>query len=342
MPKIVVTRNIGPDAMSLFDSSPFEIVVNPDDAAAPRAWVLKHLADPDVQGICVMHADTVNQEFLDHCNPNLKVISTLSVGFDHIDVAGANKKGIKVGHTPGVLSDAVADITTMLVLMTMRRVEEGVQLVKSGEWPSLPWGPFVMCGPSISADNLTISFLGFGRISHEVLKRLLVFTSKSSPPTILYHSSRARENQADLDADFSRDFGLSVKRVEVDELAAKADILVVLCSMNKDTINLVNSTFLQKMKKSAILVNAARGPIVNSEDLAEALDNGTIYGAGLDVITGEPHVKADHPLVLSKRCVVLPHMGSADFDTRKKMASLCVRNAIAGASQVVLPAEVKL
>jgi glyoxylate/hydroxypyruvate reductase len=121
--------------MQVLADSGFEIIANPHDKPAPREWVLTHLADPDVHGICVMHSqaeDKVDAEFLAACNPNLKVISTFSVGFDHIDVAGANAKGIKVGHTPGVLSDSVADICTMLVLMTMRRVEEGIQLIKSG------------------------------------------------------------------------------------------------------------------------------------------------------------------------------------------------------------------
>lgn len=230
----------------------------------------------------------------------------------------------------------------MLVLMTMRRVEEGIQLVKSGGWPKLPWAPFVMCGPGLNHPNLTIGFLGFGRISECVVDRLLAFTNKAHPPTILYNSSRARANQAEIDANFSKRWNVKVTRGEKDDVAAQADILIVLCALTPETTNIVNKDFLGKMKKSAVLVNAARGPIVNSDDLNAALDQGEIFGAGLDVITGEPNVAPDHPLVLNKRCVVIPHMGSADYDTRNAMADLCVRNAIAGAEDKALPAEVKV
>jgi glyoxylate/hydroxypyruvate reductase len=116
----------------------------------------------------------------------------------------------------------------------------------------------VLCGPSISHPSLTISFLGFGRISHETLRRLLAFTSKSQPPTILYHSSRARPNQAEIDEGYTRDFGVQVRRVEIEELAEKGDVVVVLCSLTKETTDLVGKEFLGRMKKSAVLVNAAR------------------------------------------------------------------------------------
>jgi len=177
---------------------------------------------------------------------------------DHIDVKAAAAKGIKIGHTPGVLTAAVSDICVMLVLMTMRRVEEGIALVKAGEWPQVPWSPFVMCGPSISHPSLTLSFLGFGRISQETLRKLLVFTNRDHPPTIQYTSSRARPNQKEIDEDFTKEFGVKVERVEKDTLAANADVLVVLCDLNPSTKDLVNMEFLKKMKKSAVLVNGAR------------------------------------------------------------------------------------
>ncbi|GMK57180.1 hypothetical protein CspeluHIS016_0400140 [Cutaneotrichosporon spelunceum] len=344
MPKILITRNVGAEAMRLLKATRFELIVNPVDAEPSRAWVLEQIADPDVVAACIMHgqpSDRVDAEFLSHANKNLKVISTFSVGYDHIDVAAANARGIAVGHTPGVLSDAVADLTVMLVLMAMRRVEEGISLVKSGGWPQLPWAPFVMCGPGLGAPNLTIGFLGFGRIAECVVDRLLAFTNKSAPPRVLYTSSRAREDQAEIDAGFSSRWGVDVKRVEKDGLA-EADIVIVLCALTPDTEGAVDAALLKKMKKTAVLVNAARGPIVNSDDLNAALDEGEIFGAALDVITGEPHIAPDHPLVLNKRCAVLPHMGSADYGTRNAMADLCVRNAIAGAEGRALPAEVRV
>jgi lactate dehydrogenase-like 2-hydroxyacid dehydrogenase len=252
---------------------------------------------------------------------------------EHIDIKAAKARGIRLGHTPNVLNDAVADITVMLVLMTMRRAQEGIDLVKSGnvgdyifhvladseQWSKVPWAPFVMCGPSITHPNLTIGFLGFGRISQFVLRRLLAFTNKSQPPNIIYLSSRSRPNQAEIDEGFTKEFGVDVKRVEKDQIAEKSDIVIVLCDQNPGTVNLVNKEFLGRMKKTAILVNCARvgcvsdhgsvialtiiqGPIVNSDDLAEALEKKQIFGAGLDVIAGEPHITGDHPLVKLSNC----------------------------------------
>ncbi|KAL7424752.1 hypothetical protein Q5752_000436 [Cryptotrichosporon argae] len=343
--KILVTRHMGAPAHALLDASGFELIVNPADAEPSRAWVLEHVADPDVVAVALCHSqpsDKVDAEFLAAASPGLKVVSTLSVGYDHIDVKAAQAIGIKVGHTPGVLDNAVADITVTLVLMTMRRVGEGIELVKSGGWPQLPWGPFVLCGPSISHPSLTLSFLGFGRIAQQTLYRLLAFTSRSAPPTVLYHSSAARADQAELDAAHSARFGVAVRRVEADELARRADVLVVLCALTESTKGLVDSAFLDMMKPTAVLVNAARGPIVNTDDLARALDEGKLFGAGLDVITNEPHVGPENPLVRHPKCIVIPHMGSADYDTRNAMADLCARNAIAGAKDEALVAEVTL
>ncbi|WVQ82657.1 hypothetical protein IAT38_004789 [Cryptococcus sp. DSM 104549] len=345
MPKILVTRHLGEQAMTLLKESGFELIVNPEDAAPTRKWVLERIADPEVGAACIMHSqpsDKIDEEFINTANENLKCVSTFSVGYDHINVKAANARGIKIGHTPGVLSEAVADITVILVLMTLRRIGQGINLVKSGKWCEQPWAPFVNCGLSIGHPSITIGFLGFGRISQTALERLLAFTNRSAPPTVLYNSSRRRDNQDEIDAGFTKQFGVDVKRVEKDELAGKADVLIVLCDLNPSTKDLVNKEFLGKMKKSAILVNVARGPIVNSEDLHAALTSGQIFGAGLDVLTGEPNIPADHPLLHLDNCVVLPHLGSADYDTRNGMATLCAKNAIAAVKGEELVAEVKV
>ncbi|WVQ70833.1 hypothetical protein IAR50_000358 [Cryptococcus sp. DSM 104548] len=345
MPKILVTRHLGDHAMAILDKSGIDYLLNTEDGAPSREWVLKHIADKDVRAACIMHSqpsDKIDDEFLRTANPNFAAVSTFSVGYDHIDVKAASKKGIKVGHTPGVLSDAVADIAVILVLCTLRRINEGINLVKSGNWKNQPWAPFVNCGLSIGHPSLTIGFLGFGRISQAVARRLLAFTNQEQPPSIIYNSSRERDNQAQLDAEFSDKFGVQTQRVEKDVLAEKSDILVVLCDLNPSTKDAVNKEFFARMKKTAILVNVARGPIVNSEDLHEALTTGQIYGAGLDVLTGEPNIPADHPLLQLDNCLVIPHLGSADLDTRNAMAELCVRNAIAAVNGEDLLAEVQV
>ncbi|OWZ64405.1 hypothetical protein AYX14_06496 [Cryptococcus neoformans] len=345
MPKILVTRNLGEHAMAILRQSDYDLIVNPEDAPPSREWVLNHLADPQVYAACIMHSqpsDKVDKELIATANDNLRCISTFSVGYDHIDVKAANARGIKIGHTPGVLSDAVADIAVILVLSTLRRIGEGINLVKSGNWKQQPWAPFVNCGLSIGHPSLTIGFLGFGRISQATVRRLLAFTNKEQPPRIMYTSSYRRDNQDEIDANFSKTFGVEVRREEKESLASQADILIILCDLNPSTKDLVNKSFFQRMKKSAILVNVARGPIVNSEDLHEALVSGQIFGAGLDVLTGEPNIPADHPLLALDNCLVLPHLGSADYDTRNAMAERCVRNAIAAANGEPLVAEVKV
>lgn len=312
--------------MAILRQSDYDLIVNPEDAPPSREWVLNHLADPQVYAACIMHSqpsDKVDKELIATANDNLRCISTFSVGYDHIDVKAANARGIKIGHTPGVLSDAVADIAVILVLSTLRRIGEGINLVKSGNWKQQPWAPFVNCGLSIGHPSLTIGFLGFGRISQATVRRLLAFTNKEQPPRIMYTSSYQRDNQDEIDANFSKTFGVEVRREEKESLASQADILIVLCDLNPSTKDLVNKSFFQRMKKSAILVNVARGPIVNSEDLHEALVSGQIFGAGLDVLTGEPDIPADHPLLALDNCLVLPHLGSADYDTRNAMAERC-------------------
>ncbi|WWD09539.1 hypothetical protein V865_007666 [Kwoniella europaea PYCC6329] len=226
MSKILITRHVGTHAMSILESSGYELIVNPQDSEPSREWVLNQIADPHVGAACIMHSqpsDKVDQEFIDACNENLKCVSTFSVGYgesatpsniadrsDHINVKAAHARGIKIGHTPGVLNDA-------------------------------------------------------GRLWHQpreawraAVDRLLAFTNRTEPPTIIYTSSRERENQSAIDADFTKRWGVDVKRVEKDVLASQADVLIVLCDLNPSTKDIVNKDFLAKMKPTSILVNVAR------------------------------------------------------------------------------------
>lgn len=221
-----------------------------------------------------------------------------------------------------------------------------------------------MCGQSLAHPSLTLGFVGFGRIAHAALDRILPFTSRTHPPRVLYSSSRRRPNQAELDAAHSRRWGIRVERADNDALARNADVVIVLCSLTPATAGIIDARFLSQMKPSAVLINAARvrcggcgrparglspvslfadrlqGAHVNNADLLAALEEGRIYGAGLDVIAGEPNIGPDDGLVRHSRCVVIPHMGNADMDTRLAMADLCARNAIAGARGEALPAQV--
>lgn len=213
--------------------------------------------------------------------PSLRVVSTFSVGYDHVTVKALQQAHVRLGYTPDVLNNAgkfvsshilanslltllatvVADLTVMLTLMTMRRIKQGMDVVSTGSWPQTHWSPLLLTGPSLTRPNLTIGFLGFGRISHAVLDRLLAFTlpkNHDAPPVVIYNTSKERDDQAEIDREYSHRFGVRVARAEKDDLASQSDILIVLCTLNDQTRGLVGTEFLSKMRPSSVLINAAR------------------------------------------------------------------------------------
>ncbi|KAG9222088.1 hypothetical protein CCMSSC00406_0009301 [Pleurotus cornucopiae] len=340
--KIVVCRDLGPDVMPLLRSrSELEIVVWPHDRPSERKWLLDNING--ATGLIVVFGEAVTPELLEAAGPNLRVVSTMSVGYEHIDLAAVAARGIKVGYTPDVLTDAVADLSIMLALMASRNAGETMSLVQSGHWPLHSWSPFGFCGPQLSSDGTTkprtIGFLGFGRIAQATLARLIPFGVKrviytgspSSPPTHERDQALAKEYKLD-----------SLLRVDIAELAKESDVLFVLAPGGPKTRHIVNEEVLRKMKKTAILVNASRGTLVDSDALAKALREKWIWGAGIDVVEGEPKVGIDHCLVKESRCVVLPHIGSATLETRLAMATLAAKNVLAGVFGEPLPSELNL
>jgi len=315
-----------------------QIVVWLEDRTCERSWLLEKIAG--ATGVIVMSSEKVNEEFLERAGPSLKVVSTSSVGFDHVDLRALYRRKVRLGYTPDVLTDAMADTSVMLALMAGRNAGAGINLIKEGKWPNFNFTPFSFTGPQLSTTLLsptrTAGFLGFGRIAQETLKRLIsfglthcIYTSNPNSPrnTALEESLAAQHNLR------------SVRRVELDELARESDVLFVLAPGGEDTRHVVNTDFLRKMKKHAVLVNAARGTLVDSDALAQALREEWIWGAGLDVVEGEPHIGADHALVREPRCVIVPHIGSATFETRLGMVNLAARNALAGIDEEAMPAE---
>lgn len=221
------------------------------------------------------------------------------------------KRGIRIGYTPGVLTDATADLTVALLLATSRRLIEGNRDVHSGGWKS--WSPLYMCGPSIK--NSTVGIVGFGRIAQEVAKRLLPF----KPARIIY-SNRSNSREAE-----AKEIG--AERVELNDLLSTSDFVILLCALTPETTNLINAKTLATMKQTAILINCARGQVVNQDDLYAALKNNVIRAAGLDVTTPEP-LPLDSPLLTLNNCVVIPHIGSAEIETRNEMAEITVNNVL--------------
>jgi len=305
-----------------------------------RRWLLQNVAG--ATALVVLVTDRVDAELIDVAGPQLRVVSTMSVGYEHVNIQEIAKRQIKFGYTPDVLTDAVADISVMLALMAGRNARETMAVVNKGKWPSYNWAPFLFCGPQLSATpshpKRTAGFVGFGRIAHATLARLIPF----GVTQCLYFSNPSSPPKASRDAALSASLRLSpdsIRRVDLGVVAKESDVVFVLTPGGKETSNLVDEAFLKKMKKTSVLVNTSRGSVVNSHALAKALHEGWIWGAGLDVVAGEPEIAADHPLVREPRCAILPHIGSATLETRVDMATLAVRNALAVIDGEKMPAS---
>ncbi|KAI5121428.1 hypothetical protein M0805_006190 [Coniferiporia weirii] len=360
--KIVVCRDLGPDVMPILkERGELELVVWPEDRQCERSWLLENI--PGAAGVILMLSEQVNDELLDKAGPSLKVVSTMSVGYEHVSLPALAKRGIRLGYTPDILTDAVADIAVMLALMASRNARVTMQLVDDGQWPNFTWAPFAFCGPQLSSSLLpkittssssesaslssekVVGFLGFGRIAQATLARLIPFGVRRCIYTGNPSSTASPSGPSARDDALAASLALppgSVSRVSLDELAAQADIIFVLAPGGASTRHIVNESFLRRMKRSAVLVNPSRGTLVDSDALARALREGWIWGAGLDVVEGEPRVGSDHPLVKEPRCVILPHIGSATFETRLGMATLAAKNLIGGVLGEKMPAELEL
>jgi glyoxylate/hydroxypyruvate reductase len=272
-----------------------------------------------------MLTDKVDEELIDAAGSQLKAIASFSVGTDHVDRDALKKRNIRLGYTPTALTDAVADLTIMLILMAQRRVGESMGKVIKGEWPQMPWHPLLMTGPQIR--GTTVGFLGFGRIAQATLQRLLPFGIKNA----IYLTSKPGQQAKDDHFGLIKDGRIPIQPAQdLDQLASSSDIVVVGCSLTPSTKHLINASFFAKMKKLAVIVNIARGPVIDTDALVEALEREQIFGAGLDVIEDEPNIKEDHPILKQPRCVLVPHIGSANIETRAQMAEESVRNLIAG------------
>jgi glyoxylate reductase len=275
-----------------------------EEKAVPREVLLKEAQK--AEGLLTMLSDNVDGELLDNA-PSLKVVANLAVGYDNIDIKKAKENNVTVCNTPDVLTDSTADLAFSLILATARRVVESANYVKEGKWNS--WGPLLLAGADVH--HKTIGIVGMGRIGEAVARR-----AKGFDMNILYHNrNRKPEAERNLDAEY-KDFY---------DLLKESDFVVCLAPLTAETKGMFNREAFQAMKKSAIFINAGRGASVDEEALVDALQNGTIAGAGLDVFVKEP-IEADHPLLNMDRVVALPHIGSASVETRMKMAELACRN----------------
>ncbi|KZT70385.1 hypothetical protein DAEQUDRAFT_667676 [Daedalea quercina L-15889] len=341
-PKVVVTRNLGAEAMRLLDRPDLDVVAwQSETQPCDKKWLLDNI--PGATGILLLFSEKVRREITEDATDLLKVVSTMSVGYEHVDIGSLAQRGIRLGYTPDVLTEAVADITVMLALMAGRNVKETTSIVQNGQWSAYPWAPYLFAGSQLSANwvhpTRTAGFIGFGRIAQSTLARLLPFGFTRALYTSNPSSKPNPARDAELLAKYAPQGLAEIRRVGLAELTSESDVVFVLAPGGPSTYHVVNEEILKSMKRTAVLVNTSRGSLVDSEALAKACREGWIWGAGVDVVDGEPNVAADHPLVQEPRCIVLPHIGSATNETRLGMATMAINNVIAGVLGGSMPAE---
>ena len=305
--KILVTGNLPAEVMDPLRKK-YEVEAHAEDRPMERQQLLSRIGDRD--GLLCMITDAVDEELLGRA-PRLKMIANMGVGYNHIDIAAATRRGIPVSNTPGVLTDATADLAFTLILAVARRVVEGDRRVREGKFKL--WAPFLFLGREVSGKTLGI--VGFGRIGRAVARRARGFDMP-----VLYHS-RSRLTPAE-------ERESPAEYADLNALLAQADFVSLHVPLSKETRHLIGATELSRMKPTACLINTARGPVVDEKALLAALQRGMIAGAGLDVYENEPALTpglADLPNV-----VLLPHVGSATLETRTAMAAMAARNLIAG------------
>jgi glyoxylate reductase len=303
-PYVYITRKL-PEETIVEISQHFEVEMwEYEDLPVPREVLLAEAKK--ASALITMLSDKVDEEVLT-AGKNLKIVANLAVGFDNIDLGTATKHGIVVSNTPDVLTETTADLTFALLMATARRIVEAAEYVKAGKWES--WSPYLLAGHDIHSK--TIGIVGMGKIGEAVARR-----AKGFGMEILYHNrTRKIEAEKEIGAEYS----------SFEDLITKADYVVSLAPLTPETRNLFTADVFSKMKKSAIFINAGRGPVMDEHALYEALKNGEIAAAGLDVFEKEP-ISAEHQLLQLPNVTAIPHIGSASTETRTTMIKLCSSN----------------
>ena len=315
-PRVFVTRRISQEGLDRI-AAQTDADIWPGDLPPARDELLRRVTGID--GVLSMVTERVDDEFLERAGPRLKVVSQFGVGVDNIDVGACTRRGVAVGNTPGVLTDSTADAAFALLMAAARRIPEGFDYVRQDRWKA--WSPMIMLGSDVH--HATLGIIGFGRIGREVAKRARGFDMR-----VLYYK------RTPLATDQEQQLG--VQRASFDEVLAQSDFISLHVPLTPETHHLMNAQSLAKMKRSAILINAARGPVVDPGALYDALKNGVIAGAALDVTEPEP-IAGDHKLLSLPNCLVVPHIASASVATRGKMTDIAAANLFAGVRGKELP-----
>lgn len=305
MPRVYVTRRIPRAGLDVLRAAGHEVEVWGDELPPLPDELLRGIADADA--LLPLLTDRVDARLMDAA-PRLRVIANHAVGYENVDVNAATERGIVVANTPDVLTETTADFAWALMLAAARRIPEGVGYVREGRWRT--WGPELLLG--VDVWGRTLGLVGLGRIGMAVARRASGFGMR-----VLYHTP-APKPEAD---------GLAEWR-ELDALLAEADFVSLHTPLTPETRGLIDARRLARMRPTAVLVNTARGPVVDTAALTGALREGRIFAAALDVTDPEP-MPADHPLVSLPNCLVVPHIASASLATRERMARMAAENIVA-------------
>lgn len=302
-PVLAVTRRL-PEAVAKRAAETYDIRTQEDDDPLSRNEILALCHGADAALVSV--GDPIDAEFFDALPESVKIVATFSVGTDHIDLTAAKKKGVIIGNTPGVLTDATADIAWLLILGAARRASEGEAEVRNATWSS--WRPTHLMGTQVTGKKLGI--VGMGRIGQAVGKRARGFDME-----IHYY------NRRQLPAD--QEYGATYHD-NIEGLLPHCDFLSLHCPSTPETRGMVNTDFISKLPDGAIIVNTARGDVINDQDLIAALKSGKLTAAGLDVFAGEPNIEPAYRDL--KNTFLLPHLGSATVETRNAMGFRALDN----------------
>ena len=317
--KVYVTRHL-PEAAWDELAEACNVEIWDEEFPPPYELLTEQIKDKD--GLICLLTDKIDANLMDHA-PDLKVISQVAVGFDNIDIAAATERGIPVGNTPGVLTNATADFAFALLLAAARRIGEAIDYVRAGRWQT--WGLTLLLGQEVH--GATLGIIGMGRIGQAMTKRARGFDMQ-----ILYHDPSRRPDLEET---------LGVQYREFDDLLQEADFVSLHVNLTAETRGLINARALEQMKPTAVLINTARGPVVDPDALYWALKNSQIAAAALDVTDPEP-LPPDDKLLEFSNLIIAPHIASATIASRTLMAQMAVRNCIAGVQGQPLPFPVNI
>lgn len=304
-PKVFVTARIPDEGLELLQKD-CDVTINEKEGVLAKQELIDGIGCGD--GVLSMLSDAITEDVLNVC-PNLRVIANYAVGYNNIDLAAATKRGIVVTNTPGVLTEATADLAWALLMDAARRVTEGDRMTRAGKFTG--WAPKLLLGYDVH--STTLGIIGFGRIGQAMARRAKGFNMR-----VLYHQRNraAQEAEKELNADY----------VSLNELLKNSDFISLHCPLTPETKYLIGEKQISMMKPNAVLINTARGPVVDEKALVRALKEKRIFGAGFDVYENEP--KLTEGLAQLDNVVLAPHIGSASFATRAKMSVMAAQSIL--------------